>query len=199
MSHTLAAKRSSTGAVVSLGDILLTPCAHLKNTHLSILNWETSTIRPRRHWPRGAFWSQRAQTLDFLNSPSPLSMHFLQVLGIAKTILSSPSRTLSPGSKKVSNGFLGLNAMSSVAWGNSYPPSFPTSYVYFTWSQYNFAPILITQRFAWCTSVGFINGCETSKTKVWLSEQDTLLNAPYTLYIFFETIQLYVHTVTQVQ
>ena len=24
--------------------------------------------------------------------------------------------------------------------------------------------ILITQRFAWCTSVGFINGCETFKT-----------------------------------
>ena len=89
--------------------------------------------------------------------------------------------------------------MSSVAWGNSCPSSFPTSYVYFTWSQYNFAPILITQRFAWCTSVVFINGWETSKTKVWLSEQDTLLNAPYTLYIFFETIQLYVHTVTQVQ
>ena len=36
--------------------------------------WETSTIRSRRHWPRGAFWSQRAQTLDFLNSPSPLSI-----------------------------------------------------------------------------------------------------------------------------
>ena len=151
--------------------------------------WETSTIRSRRHWPRGAFWSQRAQTLEFLNSPSPLSIPS----GVKYC------QKLSPGCKKVSNGFLGLNAMSSVAWGNSCPPSFPTSYVYFTWRQYSFAPTLITQRFAWCTSVGFINGCETSKTKVWLSEQDTLLNAPYTLYIFFETIQLYLHTGTQVQ
>ena len=30
-------------------------------------------------------------------------------------------------------------------------------------------------------------------------EQDALLNAPYTLQVFFETIQPYVHTGTQVQ
>ena len=30
-------------------------------------------------------------------------------------------------------------------------------------------------------------------------EQDTLLNAPYTLHVFFETIQPYVYTGTQVQ
>ena len=30
-------------------------------------------------------------------------------------------------------------------------------------------------------------------------EQDTLLNAPYTLHVFFKTIQPYVHTGTQLQ
>ena len=92
-------------------------------------------------------------------------LHFLRVLSIAKNYSLQPlqntftrfyeSLLTVPGTKRY------------VLKGNSCPPSFPTSYVYFTWSQYNFAPILITQRFAWCTSVGIINGCETSETKVW--------------------------------
>ena len=70
------------------------------------------------------------------------ALHFLRGLSIA--INYSPehfhhvlkkSQTV-PGTKRY--------VLSSLAWGNSCLSSFPTSYVYFTWSQYNFSPILIT-------------------------------------------------------
>ena len=100
LATTLADQRSSTGAVVSLGDILLTPCAQKHApVHPDLGNFYHSIQTPLTTW---SILITTSTNSGLLLRRSPFPSGVLKVL--PKTILSSPSRTLSPCSKKVSNG-----------------------------------------------------------------------------------------------
>ena len=91
------------------------------------LSWSgnTSSTQPRRHWPRGAFWSTTSTTsLTFRFFLA--SLHFFCMLSVDRySSLQHFQNTLTRFWISL-QWFLGLNAMSSVAWGASCPPSCPT-------------------------------------------------------------------------
>ena len=91
------------------------------------LSWSgnTSSTQPRCHWPRGAFWSTTSTTsLTFRFFLA--SLHFFCMLSVDRySSLQHFQNTLTRFWISL-QWFLGLNAMPSVAWGASCPPSCPT-------------------------------------------------------------------------
>ena len=84
-----------------------------------------SSTRPRCHWPRGAFWSTTSTTSPTFRF-SLASLHFFRVLSVDwYSSLQRFQNTLTRFWISLQR-FLGLNAMSSVTWGASCPPSYPT-------------------------------------------------------------------------
>ena len=90
------------------------------------LSWSgnTSSTQPRRHWPRGAFWSTTSTTsLTFRFFLA--SLHLFCTLSVDRySSLQHFQNTLTRFWISL-QWFLGLNAISSVAWGASCPPSLP--------------------------------------------------------------------------
>ena len=85
----------------------------------------TSSTRPRCHWPRGAFWSTTSTTSPTFRF-SLASLHFFRVLSVDRySSLQRFQSTLTRFWISLQR-FLGWNAMSSVTWGASCPPSCPT-------------------------------------------------------------------------
>ena len=85
----------------------------------------TSSTRPRCHWPRGAFWSTTSTTSPTFRF-SLASLDFFRVLSVDRySSLQRFQSTLTRFWISLQR-FLGWNAMSSVTWGASCPPSCPT-------------------------------------------------------------------------